>query len=107
MTILAAFFTVIWGMVRKEANEHAIKIEQKVDQSRFHELEGKFDKDITLMRTNNEKVIEQLSHRHDKDLATMSQSFKDQLETVRSQILSTEANILAQMRLIMTFKGSQ
>ena len=100
LTTLAAFSAVIWSMIRKEASDHSAKLEQKVDHSRFQDLEARFLRDVESVRDNNEKVIDRLELKHNRDMESMQSNFREQMQQIREALRTTETNILNQMNLL-------
>lgn len=85
----------IWKMTRDEAKEQAEQIKKKADSDRLHEVELRWQSELVAVKDGNEKLINKLESRHDRDL--------DQLSTrLTEQIRNSETNILTQIRLMIS-----
>ncbi len=91
VTILSG---TIWKMIRDEAKEQAKKIDQKADQDRVHDIENRWTTELSSVRDNNEKLVNKLEQRHDRELDAMASRLSD-------QIRNSETNILTQIRLMI------
>lgn len=83
----------LWAMLRAEAKDHAELIKQKADADRLIEVEGRWKEELKDIKENNEKLIDKLQSRHDKELDALATRLGEQIK-------STENNILTQMRLM-------
>lgn len=94
MTIITALGGVVWNMLRQEAKEHSEQISKKVDSDRVHEIESRWQVELTAVKEGNERLIDKLSQRHDRELDQLSSRLSE-------QIRNTETNILTQIRLMV------
>jgi hypothetical protein len=94
LTVISVLGGVVWNMLREESKEHSELISKKADADRVHEIEARWQAELTSVKEGNERLIDKLSQRHDREL--------DQLSTrLSEQIRNTEANILTQIRLMV------
>lgn len=98
--ILSALFGVVWQLLRAESKEHARQIELKANADRLTELDNRFEKDMKTMAENNEKLIEKLELRQQRDIEAVSSGFREQITGIKDQIRTMENNILRQMEFM-------
>ena len=98
--ILSALFGVVWQLLRAESKEHARQIELKANADRLTELDKRFEKDMQAMAENNEKLIEKLELRQQRDIEAVSSGFREQITGIKDQIRTMENNILRQMEFM-------
>lgn len=98
--VISAMIGVIWTWVREEARKQDQLIELKANDTRLTELDARFERELTAMREGNEKLVEKLQQRHDRDLDTLSTGFKDQIAGIKEQMSSMERNILQQLAIM-------
>lgn len=103
--LLTVLGGICWTFVREEAKDHANRIEQKVDNHRFQDLESRMSREVENVKESSERLMDKLQQRHDRDLEAMQSNFREQMSQVREQLKSTELNILNQMNLL--FKSNQ
>lgn len=94
MTIISVLGGVVWNMLRQEAKEHAEQISKKVDTDRLHEAEQRWQSELITVREGNEKLVNKLEARHDKEMDALATRLGE-------QIRNTETNILTQIRLMI------
>lgn len=105
--VLTCLFGTVWGFMRQEAKDHALKLDQKVDNGRFHELEARFTKELDSVKENGEKLIDKLQSKHERELESMQSNFREQMQQIREQVRQTETNILNQMNLLFKANNSK
>lgn len=99
-TFISILGGVIWKLTRDEAKEQAALIKTKADSERLHELEGRWQLELSAVKDNCEKLVDKLSSRHDRDIDQLSVRLTDQIKT-------TETNILSQLKLMVdAIKGN-
>lgn len=96
LSIVSILVGVIWTMTRAEAKEQAEAIKRKADTERVIDVEKRWNEQLNHVRDSNEKLIDKLSAKHDRDIDMLSNRLGD-------QIRSTEKNILDQLRLLLEF----
>lgn len=84
----------VWSLIRAEAKEQAEQIKKKADSERVHEVEARWQQDLVNVKESNEKLINKLELRHDRELDALATRLGE-------QIRNTENNILTQMRLMV------
>jgi hypothetical protein len=92
-TSIVTLIGVVWKLLRDEAKDQAIQLKEKADANRVHELEGRWQLELNAVREVNEKMVNKLEQRHDREMQQMA-------ERLGEQIRATEANILAQIRIM-------
>jgi len=98
--VVCCLIGVIWNQKNAEIKEHSRLLELKAGHDRLNELDSRFDKELHSMRDNNEKLIEKLERRHDKDLESVSTGFREQINGMREQMVKMESNIMRHMELL-------
>lgn len=98
--LLSVLFGVVWTLLRDESKEHATKLEQKATEARVNDLEVKFDKDLSAMRESNERLVDKLQARHEKDMDSLSAGFNIQITGVKELVQNMERNILQQLAIM-------
>ncbi len=94
MTLITLLIGVVWKMLRAESHVQSKTIEKKADTERLHEVEIRWQSELSSVKEGNEKLITKLEQRHDRDLDQLSARLTE-------QIRATEGNILAQIRLMI------
>ena len=102
--LLTVLGGICWTFVREEAKDHASKLEQKVDNQRFQELEMRMSKELESVKENSERLIDKLQSRHEREMEAMQNNFREQMAQIREQVRATEHNILNQMNLLFKNK---
>lgn len=94
VTLISLLGGALWKMLRSESKMQTEAINQKADTDRVHEMEQRWQTELSGVRSDNERLIDKLSQRHDREI--------DQLSTrLGEQIRTTETNILTQIRLMV------
>lgn len=92
-TFILTLVGVVWKLLRDEAKDQSNQLKEKADATRVHELEGRWQLELNSVREANEKMVNKLEQRHDREMQQMA-------ERLGEQIRATEANILAQIRIM-------
>lgn len=93
VTLISILGGTIWHMLREEAKEHAELIRQKADADRLTEVEDRWKSELNAVREGNEKLVNKLEARHDREMDALATRLGE-------QIRATENNILTQIRLM-------
>ncbi len=94
MPLIIILSGTIWKLIRDEAKEQAKQIEKKADSERLHDAETRWTSELASVRDNNEKLVNKLEQRHDKEMDALASRLSD-------QIRNSETNILTQIRLMI------
>jgi hypothetical protein len=100
MFVLSCLFTVVWKLLREEAKEHGRQLELKASTDRLSELDNRFDKELQSMRENNEKLIDKIQLRHDRDIEAVSAGFREQISGIKEAMAGMERNIIRQIEFM-------
>lgn len=98
--VVCCLIGVIWNQKNAEIKEHSRLIEMKANESRLSDLDKKMEKEMEQMAANNNRLIEKLEDRHNKDLEFVSSGFRDQINSLRDQMKNVETNIIRQMEFM-------
>lgn len=93
LAVVSTLSGVIWTMLRNESAQQAGQLSLKADTTRLHEVEQRFAQELTEVKENSEKLVNKLEQRHDREMQQMAERLGDQIRV-------TEANILAQIRIM-------
>lgn len=94
MSLITILGGVVWQMLRAEAKDHSEQISKKADTERLHEIENRWASELVTVREGNEKLINKLEQRHDREIDQLGQRLGE-------AIRSSETNILTQIRLMI------
>ncbi len=75
MTIITTLGGVVWSMLRQEAKEHSEQISKKVDAERLHEIESRWESQLTNVKEGNEKLVSKLEARHDREIEQLGNKY--------------------------------
>lgn len=95
VTLISVLGGAIWKLIRDEAKEQAEQIKRKADTERLHDAELRWSNELNSVREGNEKLINKIEARHDRELDQMASRLSEQIK-------NSESNILSQMRLMLS-----
>lgn len=104
-TLIIIFVATIYKLLREEAKEHARQIELKASNDKLEDMEVRIEKDMKTMSYNNERLIEKLERRQEKDIEAVSAGFREQINGIKEAMSTMERNILSQIAIM--FKASE
>ncbi len=93
-TLIAILSGALWKITREEKKEHGELIRQKADNDQVTNLEARLTSELASVRDGNEKLINKLEARHDKEIEQLASRLGE-------SIRNSETNILTQIRLMI------
>lgn len=94
MFLITVLGGAVWHMLRQEAKDHGEQIKLKADTERMHEMELRWEAQLVDVKNNNERLIDKLERRHDKEITELGQRLGE-------AIRASETNILNQLHLML------
>ena len=94
LAIIGVLVGTLWSIVRGENASQDAAIKVKANQTSLDDSEKRWEKEFERLRHDNERVIEKIENRHDKEMAMMESRLCTKIE-------SMEGNVLRQIELIM------
>lgn len=94
VTLIYALGGAVFKMLRDESKQQAELIRQKADSDRLDEAEARWQNELQQVRDGNEKLIDKLENRYDRELVALAERLSDQIKT-------SENNILNQLALLL------
>lgn len=94
VTLISILGGTIFVMIREEAKMQAELIRQKADSDRLEAAETRWKDELNSVKDNNEKLIDKLQQRHDRELDALATRVVD-------MVRNTETNILSRLDLLM------
>lgn len=98
--VVCCLIGVIWSDNKSKLQEHARQIEMKANSERLVELESRMISDMKAADSRWERLFDKQDEKHARDNETIRNDFREQLVQIREQVRQTEANILAQMKML-------
>lgn len=84
---------IIWNMLQKKIDDNTEQLRTKAEAGRLDDMETKWHYELNSVREANEKLVNKLEVRHDKEIEQMSHRLGEQIKNV-------ETNILNQLKLM-------
>lgn len=94
MTVISVLGGIVWSMLRKEAESHAEQISKKVDIDHLKESEDRWKSELVQVKENNERLIDKLERRHDREISELGHRLSEAIRT-------SETNILSQLQMML------
>lgn len=92
--LIGSLLAVVYKLLREESKAQSDAIKLKADTERLKESEYRWNKEVTLLRTDNEKLISKLEDRHQHERDAMEARLSNRMDKL-------ESNVTQQMTIII------